>query len=127
MRDLGKDKNIACRIIAIIQIIAIAQMENIYIYIYILSDPTKFVRILDDSFTITLKLEDRISRFLSKLISLVIITEETYKNLFVTGSAPGIIFFFFFWLKYIKLSYLSDPFLLPIKLLWIKLLNLLYR
>ena len=61
-------------------------MENI------LSDPTKFVRIIDDSFTITLKLEDRINRFLSKLKSLGTITEETYKNLFVTGSAPGIIY-----------------------------------
>ena len=64
----------------------IAKMENI------LSDPTKFVRIIDDSFTITLKLEDRINRFLSKLKSLGTITEETYKNLFVTGSAPGIIY-----------------------------------
>ena len=58
----------------------IAKMENI------LSDTTKFVRIIDDSFTITLKLEDRINKFLSKLKSLGTITEETYKNLFVTGS-----------------------------------------
>ena len=93
LRDLCKDKNIVvCRpdkcngVVILNKTDYIAKMENI------LSDTTKFVRIIDDSFTITLKLEDRINRFLSKLKSLGTITEETYKNLFVTGCAPGIIF-----------------------------------
>ena len=68
LRDLGKDKNIVvgrpdkCNGVVILnKTDYIAKMENIF------SDPTKFVRIIDDSFTITLKLEDRINRFLSKL------------------------------------------------------------
>ena len=46
----------------------------------------------DDPFIITVRLEDRINRLLSKLKSLGTISEERYKYLYAAGTAPGILY-----------------------------------
>ena len=59
----------------------------------LLSDSTKFLRMhCDDVLGLTVRLEDKINRFLNKLKKVNLITEPIYKHLFVSGSAPGILY-----------------------------------
>ena len=59
----------------------------------ILSDPATFENLPhDDPKTKTLKLEDKINRNLKKLKDNNNITEEEYKNLYATGTSPGIMY-----------------------------------
>ena len=59
----------------------------------ILNDHTKFTRCSnDDVFSIVLKCEDQVIRFLKKLVSLGSIGEEEYKNLLPHGSSPAIMY-----------------------------------
>ena len=45
-----------------------------------------------DPFSVTLKIEDKINRFLVKLKKIGMIGEMIYKKLYVTGSSPGILY-----------------------------------
>ena len=59
----------------------------------IVSNSTKFKKVeMQDSFLTSVRLEDRINNFLKKLTNKNIISEETYKHLYVSGSAPGILY-----------------------------------
>ena len=58
----------------------------------ILSDTTKFKRILDDPFKYITKLEDKLARLLRKFLKLKIITDETFKYLFPSGSTLGVLY-----------------------------------
>ncbi len=58
----------------------------------IISDSTKFKEIKDSMFAYTLKVEDKINRFLRKLKNAALISDEIYSNLFVSGSSPGILY-----------------------------------
>ena len=59
----------------------------------VLADSTKFQKMPnDDLFIVTVRLEDRINRLLSKLKSLGTISEEKYKYLYAAGTAPGILY-----------------------------------
>ena len=53
---------------------------------------SQFEDITDSIGKITLKIEDKINNFLRKLKTLKIIDLETYQNLFVKGSGPGILY-----------------------------------
>ena len=46
----------------------------------------------DDMLGLTVRLEDNNNRFLNKLKKVHLITEHIYKHLFVSGSAPGILY-----------------------------------
>ena len=59
---------------------------------HIISDKTKFTEITDSIQVYTLRIEDKINRFLSKLKSLSLITDQVYKQLYVSGSSPGILY-----------------------------------
>ena len=58
----------------------------------ILSDSSKFRIISDPIRKYCTKIEDKINRFLSQLKHLNCIDEETYRHLYVAGSAPGIMY-----------------------------------
>ena len=58
----------------------------------ILIDRSKFLVESTDHFNLTLKIEDKVNRFIQKLKKLGIVTEEVYKKLYVTGSSPGILY-----------------------------------
>lgn len=59
----------------------------------IVDDQTKFSTISNATpFLLTLRLEDKINRFLSKLKNIGTITEELYRQLYVSGSSPGILY-----------------------------------
>lgn len=58
----------------------------------ILNDTTKFKRVLEDPFKYITKLEDKLARILRKLLKLKIITDETFKYLFSSGSTLGVLY-----------------------------------
>ena len=58
----------------------------------ILSDFTKFEKVSLDPFSLALRVEDKVNRFLMKLKKFGMITEMIYKNLHVTGSSPGVLY-----------------------------------
>ena len=58
----------------------------------IISDTTKFTKLNDSIRPITTKIEDKLNNFLRKLKRSNIITDETYKQLSITGSGPGILY-----------------------------------
>ena len=58
----------------------------------ILDDITKFTPITEDAFTVITRIEDRLQRFLRTLLCDKIITKDTYKFLFPSGSSPGILY-----------------------------------
>ena len=58
----------------------------------ILSDNSKFLQLSDDPFALSLKLEDRMNRFLRKLKSQNILDQSTYDNLLISGSSPGTLY-----------------------------------
>ena len=58
----------------------------------ILDDVTKFTPITEDAFTVITRIEDRLQRFLRTLLCDKIITKDTYKFLFPSGSSPGIMY-----------------------------------
>ena len=58
----------------------------------ILDDESKFKKIVTDPLRLTLNLEEKINRTLRKLLKNKIISEEIYKELFSSGSAPGILY-----------------------------------
>ena len=61
--------------------------------LHILNDPTKFQIIdSDEQFKLIHKVEDKINRFLSKLKSKKVITDSVYKELYISGSAFGVLY-----------------------------------
>ena len=55
----------------------------------ILNDSSKFIKLPNlNSFLATLRLEDRVNKFLNKLCKAGIISNEQYKKLYVSGSSP---------------------------------------
>ena len=57
------------------------------------ADSIKFQKIPNyDPIIVTVRLEDRINRLLTKLKSLGTISEEIYKYLYAAGTAPGILY-----------------------------------
>ena len=58
----------------------------------ILSDTTKFKPISEDAFTVITKVEDRLQRFLRKLLAENSITKNTYQSLFANGSNCGCLY-----------------------------------
>ena len=58
----------------------------------ILNDKTKFKSILEDPFKYITKLEDKLARILRKLLKLKVITDETFKYLYSSGSTLGVLY-----------------------------------
>ena len=58
----------------------------------IISDTTKFCAIKEPLITYSLRIEDRINNFLRKLKNLSLMSDDTYKKLFVPESGPGILY-----------------------------------
>ena len=58
--------------------------------INILSDTNKIVKIKDSITAYSLKIEDKINRLLRKLKTFFLLPVNIYKQLYVTGSGPGI-------------------------------------
>ena len=59
----------------------------------ILSDGSKFLELTHESmFTLVLKLEDKINRFLSDMKKAGKITDSIYRHLYASGSSPGILY-----------------------------------
>ena len=59
----------------------------------IISDTTKFCAIKEPLITYSLRIiEDRINNILQKLKNLSLMSDDTYKKLFVSGSGPGILY-----------------------------------
>ena len=58
----------------------------------IISDSTKFAPITDSIAKFTLRIEDKINRFLLKIKKMNCITSEIYDTLRCTGSSPGILY-----------------------------------
>ena len=58
----------------------------------ILSDNSKFQHVSDDPFVLSLKLEDKLNRFLRKLKSQNILDQSTYDSLLISGSSPGTLY-----------------------------------
>ena len=94
LKNLGQDKNVViCSpdkgrgVVILDKEQYLAKMNDI------VSDSTKFQKLeIQDSFLTSVRLEDRINNFLKKLTNKNIISEETYKHLYVSGSAPGILY-----------------------------------
>ena len=57
----------------------------------IISDRQKFNEIKDSIHSYSTRIEDKINNFLRKLKNLKLLSDETYKSLFVSGSGPGIL------------------------------------
>ena len=58
----------------------------------LISDPGKFLEISEPIFKFTLRIEDKINNYLRKLKKLCLITEDLYKQLFVSGGGPGVLY-----------------------------------
>ena len=58
----------------------------------IVSDKTKFEEIKTPMKTFALKMEDKVNNILRKLKSLKLMSEDTYKALYASGTAPGILY-----------------------------------
>ena len=58
----------------------------------ILTDQSKFRKLSHDIYHDTIKIEDKINRFLRKIKDLNIIDSRTFNELFVSGSSPGIMY-----------------------------------
>ena len=58
----------------------------------IVSDKTKFSEINESILQCSMKIEDRINNFLRKLKNMYLMSDDTYKKLFSSGSGPGILY-----------------------------------
>jgi len=58
----------------------------------LISDTTKFVEIKEPIEKYTRKIEDKTNNFLRKLKNNDVLSDDLYKQLYVTGSAPGILY-----------------------------------
>ena len=58
----------------------------------ILNDYTKFEKVKDNTLATILRCEDKLNRFLRKLKSDDVISGELYRNLFASGSQPGVMY-----------------------------------
>ena len=58
----------------------------------IISDKQKFDEIKESIHSYSTRIEDKINNFLRKLKKLMLLSDETYKSLFVSGSGPGILY-----------------------------------
>ena len=58
----------------------------------IISDRQKFDEIKESIHSYSTRIEDKINNFLRKLKKLMLLSDETYKSLFVSGSGPGILY-----------------------------------
>jgi len=94
LRDLGKDDNISiCSPDKGKGVVIFNKVDYLFKMNTVLSDTTKFSKLENsDSFTLTIKLEDKVNRFLAKLKKLGAISDSVYKQLFASGSAPGILY-----------------------------------
>jgi hypothetical protein len=58
----------------------------------ILADSSKFVKIQDDPYKLSLKLEDKLNRFLRSLLKKKVLDEHSFQNMYSSGSSPGILY-----------------------------------
>ena len=58
----------------------------------ILQDSTKFKHLTDDWFKIIIRHEDKVIRFLQKLITDKLLNDDQYNFMYPTGSRPGILY-----------------------------------
>ena len=58
----------------------------------VISDQTKFKLITSPIHKFSLKTEEKINNFLRKLKNFKLLSDDTYKLLFVTGSGPGVLY-----------------------------------
>jgi len=58
----------------------------------LISDRTKFVEVSDSVSKYCTRMEDKLMNFLRKLKTLNLLSNETYNQLFVSGSGPGILY-----------------------------------
>ena len=94
LKSLGRDRNIVVcppdkgrGVVILDRSDYVSKMETI------LKDSTKFERLPHaDSFLLSVRLEDRINKFLKTLNNANVISDATYKYLYVTGSSPGILY-----------------------------------
>ena len=58
----------------------------------IISDSTKFRLVTEDLLVFSRRIEDRVNRFLSKILKLDIIDDINYRKLYASGTGPGILY-----------------------------------
>lgn len=58
----------------------------------LISDRSKFELVSDSLFKYTMKIEDKINNFLRKLKNMNILSDNVYRSLYCSGSAPGILY-----------------------------------
>ena len=58
----------------------------------LISDSAKFAEVKDSIQTYSLRIEDKVNSFLRKLKSASVITENLYKDLYVSGTGPGVLY-----------------------------------
>ena len=93
LRSLGKVENVQfCRTDKGRGLVLFNKSEYISKIQQIISDPTKFMENNSNVFPSTIGLEDKVNRFLSKIKKQSIIDEDQYKQLYVTGASPGILY-----------------------------------
>ena len=94
LRSLGKDNSLViCSpdkgkgVVILNKASYISKMQQI------LSDGLKFLELTHENmFTLVLKLEDKINRFLSDMKKAGKITDSIYRHLYASGSSPGILY-----------------------------------
>ena len=93
LRNLAKDESIIiCKPDKGIGVVIMNKTDYVEKMEEILNDITKFKELnYEDSFTVIIKIEDKINRFIRKLKDSGTISEETSRFLLVSGSSPGIL------------------------------------
>ena len=93
LKELGNNKSIIVTkpdkgrgVVLVDKNVYLDKMQNL------ISDPTKFQLINDPINVFSLKIEDKINNFLRKLKKLSLLSDDVYKQLFVSGSGPGILY-----------------------------------
>ena len=93
LKDLREDDSITiCRPDKGKGIVIMDKQDYISKVEAILNDSTKFTRILGEAHVAVTKVEDKLINFLRTLKTEGVISNETYKQLFPSGSAPGMLY-----------------------------------
>ena len=94
LKNLGKRKDIVvCSPDKGRGVVIINKQDYVQKMTTIISDCSKFCKLTHfDAFLTTLRLEDKVNRFLSKIKKLGIISDQIYKDLYSTGTSPGTLY-----------------------------------
>lgn len=94
LKSLGNDENIViCSPDKGRGVVVLNKHDYISKMMDILSDTCKFIKVTTtDIFLTTLHIEDKINRFLNKLKTAGAISNEIYKQLYASGSSPGLLY-----------------------------------